>query len=344
MIRRIIVGVAIGLILFLCRKHLGLNAYALEYQKAYSIEIGPNSVCYTLSGTEYCPNIQGWYFSGLASNVYGFEYTGAYGIFGQKWYIPVNGAVNNTAFDNGIGDVTFMYVSEGAIADYTEPYTFEMAGIYRGHYSCESTSSVVATIPYDQYNEGAYVRSVRYTAVRCPNVPLDQDYRIVQTTGIFVNGKVAISPPTWALRYENSSNQQVIDAINNGNTAITNAVDDVNDTLTDSSTDDPSSDLEDMQDYVPSNGTISQLLTLPITLYQNILNSVNGSCSSFQLGSLLGTNLSLPCINLQNILGSTLYGVIDILCSGLFILSFRKKMVDIFNHMTSLNDRGNELE
>lgn len=138
-----------------------------------------------------------------------------------------------------------------------------------------------------------------------------------------------------------------------GNSTIVNAIEDntdaineTNDTLKDDSIDDSKaeSDIDDMKDKVASNGSITQLLTLPITLYQSILNSLNGSCSSFSLGSLYNHNLTLPCINLQNLLGSTLYNIIDILCCGSFILVFRKRMVDIFNHMTSLNDRGNEVE
>lgn len=119
-----------------------------------------------------------------------------------------------------------------------------------------------------------------------------------------------------------------------------------NDLIEDSTIDNnkTSSDIDTMKNKVASNGSITQLLTLPITLYQSILNATSGSCSAINLGSLYNHSLSLPCINLSNLLGSTLYNIIDILCSGLFILAFRKKMVDIFNHMTSLNDRGNELE
>ena len=126
------------------------------------------------------------------------------------------------------------------------------------------------------------------------------------------------------------------------NSNIESAIDE--NTQAQKDTNNTSSSIDNMKGKIVTNGSISQLLTLPITLYQNILNSLNGSCSSFNLGPLFGTNLTMPCINLQNLLGSTLYGIIDVLISGLFILSFRKKMVDIFNHLTSLNDRGNELE
>lgn len=126
----------------------------------------------------------------------------------------------------------------------------------------------------------------------------------------------------------------------------TQAVKDQTDTIKDDSIDESgtSSSINDLSNNNASNGTISSLLTLPITLYERVLNSISGSCSTWNLGSLFNHNLVLPCIDLADLLGSTLYGIIDVLISGLFILSFRKKMVDIFNHMTTLNDRGNELE
>lgn len=126
----------------------------------------------------------------------------------------------------------------------------------------------------------------------------------------------------------------------------TNAINKTNDTIKDDSVDDSktNSTIDNIKNKLASNGSITQLLTLPITLYQSILNSLNGSCSPISLGTLYDNNLDFPCINLQELLGSTLYNIIDILCCGLFILSFRKKMVDIFNHMSSLNDRGNEVE
>lgn len=127
---------------------------------------------------------------------------------------------------------------------------------------------------------------------------------------------------------------------------ISNSTQNIDNSINDSSVDNSKteSDISSMNSKLASNNSITQLLTLPIQLYQNILNGINGSCSSFSLGTLYNHSITLPCINLENLLGSTLYGIIDILCSGLFILSFRKKMVDIFNHMTSLNDRGNEVE
>lgn len=122
------------------------------------------------------------------------------------------------------------------------------------------------------------------------------------------------------------------------------ATDNINDSINDSSTDDPTNDLDDMQENEISNSVISDLLLLPLNMFQRIINSINGTCSTFNLGSLYGSNLTLPCIDISSIIGSSLWGVIDVLFSGIFVLSIRKKFVDIFENITSLKDRGNELE
>lgn len=254
--KKIAIGVIVGFILMFARKYLFINASAIEYEKGYTIQIAANGVSYQLAGeSESYPTLQNYWYDGLSAWVRGFTYTGNKGLYSPKWYIPVNSAVNNTAFDNGLADLSFLFVSEGAIADYTEPYTFEVSGVDRGHYSCESTSSVVAAIPYDQYNEGVYVRSVRYTAVRCPDIPLDQDYRIIQTTGIFVNGKVGITDPTWSLKVDNSSNQAVVNAINNSSTAINNSIQEINDADISSSTKE-SVDDSDLNDYTSTESDL----------------------------------------------------------------------------------------
>lgn len=114
--------------------------------------------------------------------------------------------------------------------------------------------------------------------------------------------------------------------------------------LTDSSVNDPTSSLNGLNANIGSNSVISDLLLLPVSLYHSILNSINGTCTPFTLGTLYNHTLRMPCINIQDVIGNAIYGVIDILISGIFILSIRKKLVDIFNSFTSLKVGGNELE
>lgn len=145
----------------------------------------------------------------------------------------------------------------------------------------------------------------------------------------------------------NSSNQEIINQnqeIIIQQEATNQNLTDINDSITDSSVDNPSSALSNMESLVPTNGVVSGILLLPVQLFQAVLNSIDGTCSDFSLGTLYNHNLTMPCINIQNKIGSTLYGVIDILISGLFVLAIRKKFVDIFEHFTSLKTGGNELE
>lgn len=127
---------------------------------------------------------------------------------------------------------------------------------------------------------------------------------------------------------------------------VNSSIQETNDTLTDDTIDgsNTSSTLEDLSEDLPTNSVISDLLLLPVRLFQNILNSINGSCSPFNLGSLYGSNLTLPCINIQSLIGSTLWSVIDILFCGAFILIIRKKFVDIFENLTELRNGGNAVE
>lgn len=126
----------------------------------------------------------------------------------------------------------------------------------------------------------------------------------------------------------------------------TNAINGVNNSINDSSTNsntDNQNVINDFNSKLSNNNTISSLITMPITIFQKILNSVNASCTPFTLGNLLGTNITMPCINLANYLGSNLWNVIDVIISGLFVFSISKTMIKVFNNFTSLKDKGDIL-
>lgn len=127
---------------------------------------------------------------------------------------------------------------------------------------------------------------------------------------------------------------------------VNSSIQKTNDTLNDDTIDDSNTTgtLDDLSKNLPTNSVISDLLLLPVRLFQNIVNSINGTCSAFNLGSLYGSNLTLPCINIESLIGSTLWSIIDILFSGVFILVIRKKFVDIFHNLTDLKNGGNAVE
>lgn len=281
------------------------------------------------------------------------------------WYPPHFGAFSNW----GPGYLRFDFsISTNNQTSSTSPFAFSrgvIASVDNVPYICEvgspsvNNSTYVATTysavcPMNMTNGGIGSIEFKFGSL---GTNVESSYTL-SLTGVFSYEQ---APQTQVNIDMSSLNNSIQQQITNDNTNTDKIVESnkqtqeeikkqteeqkkTNDTLTDATTDDPSSDISAMNGKIATNNSISQLLTLPIQLYQNILNSVSGSCSSFSLGSLFNHSLTFPCINLKSLLGSTLFNIIDILISGLFILSFRKKIVDIFNHMTSLNDRGNELE
>lgn len=129
-------------------------------------------------------------------------------------------------------------------------------------------------------------------------------------------------------------NNQIISEQQN----TTNAVEDLNDNLTDSDVTGVEDSFEQFEGFLEDNSTITQLITLPITLYSSILNNVGGSCQPFNLGSLYGEDLVLPCVNIGNYLGSTLWGMIDLIISGFAVYFIAKKLIKVFNNFSSMKD------
>lgn len=152
-------------------------------------------------------------------------------------------------------------------------------------------------------------------------------------------GTIISNEQATANAINNQTQQQHSDA-----QAQKEATDNINDSINDSSTDNPSSSLNDMNSKIDDNNVISDLLTLPIRFYQTILNSVNSTCTPYNLGKLFNTDIILPCKNIEDLLGSGIVTIIDTGLCGLFVFTIRKKFVNIFENITSLKDRGNELE
>ena len=129
----------------------------------------------------------------------------------------------------------------------------------------------------------------------------------------------------------------VAGAINN----TTNAVNSVNDSINNdsvSSDNDNSSTASGWASKNASDNVVADMVLMPITFLNAFNNGFKGSCSSYNLGSLFGHNINLPCINVANFLGQSLWSIIDILMSGFLILGIGKKFVRVFNDFTNLKD------
>lgn len=130
-------------------------------------------------------------------------------------------------------------------------------------------------------------------------------------------------------------------AIINSQQQTTNAVNNVNDSINNdsvSSNTEHSNTAQGWASQSASDSVVSDMVLMPITLLNAFSSGFNGSCQAYNLGSLYGTNLTLPCINISNYLGATLWGIIDVLMSGFLIYGIGKKFVKVFNDFTNLKD------
>ena len=52
----------------------------------------------------------------------------------------------------------------------------------------------------------------------------------------------------------------------------------------------------------------------------------------------------MPCIDISSYVGGYIWAFIDVVFSGIFVLTIRKKFIQIFQNITSLKNGGNEVD
>lgn len=180
-----------------------------------------------------------------------------------------------------------------------------------------------------------------YTVLYANQQELINKLNSVQTAITNMQNSINSNANTNTQSIINNNNTNTQNIINNQNTNAQQAHTDAQNTqntIKDDSVDSPNSSINTIKGSLASNGVITSLVVLPVTLYQAILNSVNGTCSTFSLGTLYGTSLTIPCINVSNYLGTTLWGSIDVIISGIFIYMISRKMVKVFHQLSSLKE------
>lgn len=88
----------------------------------------------------------------------------------------------------------------------------------------------------------------------------------------------------------------------------------------------------DMPDETP----FTNLLMFPIVIFSFFSNSMSATCSSVNLGTLYGHTLSLPCLNVANYLGLSLWNIIDLLAMFYMIYNIVHLLIGIFEDISEL--------
>lgn len=310
----------------------------------------------TLSGMQnnFNNNVVGWYttftrkgvfytdtFSTTTTNSVQFYFDSFSNANPNVSYGLVSGLVY---FNNGGNDIVKPYqlvaVRLNSGNDRYNSCTFSR---YTDNIEIYQDLSTSTNVPMnDVYNFTCYMNTnINYNNIE---LVINQDYATSDNNYVQKSCRYGISTKL-TIDYFFNDNSNVVSAINNNTQVqqdVKNNTKETNDLIKNDNVDGASSSANTWNSKNASNGVITQLLTLPITLLNAIVIGIQTSCSSFNLGNLFGTDIVFPCINLSNLIGSTLFTTIDLLISGFMIYNISKKLIKIFNDFTNL--KSNQID
>lgn len=200
------------------------------------------------------------------------------------------------------------------------------------------SSSIIKVLVTQNSNASTCFYNVNKSIISC-----------IRNNTLILNQELTIPNNSNYVRFSinPNANEPQFEICDNGNQAVANATDNLNDTLNDNNiSSETNSSIDNVLTFGSESetfGPVADLLLLPLTLFRAFYSGFNGTCSSFNLGSLFGHQIVLPCINLQNILGFDLYSIIDVAISLFMIFNIVMMCIDIFDRITSFEDPFNEL-
>lgn len=333
-IKRVIIGLLIGIgILFFknnvsfamtydCGGSFKLNGQTLSTETTKTISAGTN---YTFS---------------VENLSVGVDYAAS----GDLFYTDVE-FLSNLAFGDYTGSsngVTFQIMRTGLQA----PGLFDgqKDGVIRVRYLWQSNDVLGQQFPTMRrmgtvFNYGGsvnYLGGIRIKSITCgyqSEMPSLDEYSMEQINQLNAI-KGSLDNLRTGIETANTLHQQELEKL----TELGRKMEKVDETMKDDSIDDAPSQFSEFDDYLAQNGVITNLVTMPVTLFTKILNTLNGTCANYNLGNLYGTDLTLPCINISNYLGAPLWSVIDVIISGLLVYAISRHFIKMFNKMSSLEE------
>lgn len=139
----------------------------------------------------------------------------------------------------------------------------------------------------------------------------------------------------------NNQNQNKQDIINNQNQnqqQTNDRLDNINDSLTDTTLPNVNGVFDGIS---AGENQVADLILLPINILRKYTDFTSKSCIPYSIPfGIFGSDytLTLPCINLENYLGSALWNTIDSLCCFFFIYEFIMLIINAFDSITSFKD------
>ena len=334
MIKRIIIGIIIGLVLMACRKYLFINV------KAETIAFTPNDIVIVTSQSNntYGVTSNTW----LNRTIYAFpentpiDWPGTAAIYfrysqfnGSNYCSQTsnNGSISGTIM-NGNTNVSGSVRLEDRVNNSYISCSTSLDGV-QAHFTCNNVNlSHALNIMITSANNGRY-GITKYLEIDCTMT--NEGLANVINQG----NQAIIDSTTSAINNTTNAINNTTNAVNNN----TNAINNMNNSIKDESAPDSKSDLFDgITTDDESNSPISDLILMPLTLMNAYVDGFSSTCNSFDLGSLYGHNIVLPCINIEDYLGSNLWGLIDIMFTLFLVYNIGLMCVSMYESITSLED------
>lgn len=259
------------------------------------------------------------YSSHLLSSNYGlsFSYNSSTG------YLSVSGTSSDITSDTRIFFTDFIPISELGLST-NSGYSFSKTvassdyrvclGLYNSNQS-NTPNSTLCIQKNGTSNGISFGSTINYQYYRLFILSLNNNTSVNDSFGLQFESGNSVStfvPPT-----ETTCTSALTDDSGVNNSDIQDLFDDIND---------------------DSNSPVSDLLTLPITLLQAYINGFDSTCSPISLGTLYGTNLVLPCIDIPDYIGNSLWNMIDAMFCLFMIYNIAMMCVSIYESFTSLDD------
>lgn len=207
----------------------------------------------------------------------------------------------------------------------------------------------------NQFYHHRYINHIEFTSNYSGTVQAQFTYTLsreatIGTVGFYNNSLIFTGSNSAEIN--ESINSSTTNIINNDNSNTNKILEQekklqeeqqkTNEALTSEESPDVDSFFDDLN-IDDSNSPVSDLITMPITLMQAYVNGFSSSCSPVSLGTLYGYTLTLPCINLEEYLGGTLWSLIDALFSIFMVYNIAMLCVSIYESITSLDDGMQQL-
>lgn len=245
-------------------------------------------------------------------------------------------------YNNGNSDYCIYQANNGSVSG-----QFYAANAFNANHSVKVQDRSITSRPY--FNCSSTLNSnTHYLEFTCNNLNLSHNYNFIITNanaqryGIRANVEVdcqqTIEGATNSIIDNNNSNTNRIIENNNSNTnRIVEQQEETNDLLKSEEAPNSSGFFNDVSALLDES-PITNLVTIPLTLINAYISGFSSTCSAVSLGSLYGHNLTLPCIDIPQYIGSTLWATIDGITCIIIIYNIILMCIGIFESITSLDD------